>query len=260
MINRQVQDGATTTYAYDNLDQVIGRADGVVTTTINYVPDVVGYPASVQHRSTTLPLSATLKYDYGLGYGNGGVDVPELNLNLTPPVKNVGAQPAPYVLPVPPTRFVGTGTPASCTDAALTTALSGGGVIGFDCGASPVTITLSAVKVIAAPTTVDGGNLITLDGNNTVGLFKVTSGAALTVTNLTLTRAKCRNCGAIEVQAGTRLTSLNAVFTANQWGGWSGLAILAYGAADVISTTFTNNANYDDGGGPTPIVWLAQSG
>jgi RHS repeat-associated protein len=260
LINRSVQNGATTTYAYDNLDQVIGRAGGVLNTTINYVPDSVDYPLNVQRRSATLPLSATLKYDYGLGYGNGGVDVPELNLNLTPPVKNVGAQATPYILPAPPTRFVGTGTPGSCTDLALATALSGGGVIGFDCGVNPVTITLSAVKVITAPTTVDGGNLVALDGNNAVGLFSVTNGAALTVTNLTLMRAKCRFCGAIEVQAGAHLTSVNAVFTANQWGGWSGVAIYVYGTADVISTTFTNNANYDDGGGPAPIVLLAQSG
>ncbi len=259
LINRQIQGGATTTYAYDNLDQLIGRADGVVTTTINYVPDAVGYPTNVQHRSATLPLSTTLKYDYGLGYGNGGADVPEINLNTAPPVKNVGAQPAPYVLPVSPTRLVGTGTPASCTDLALTTALRGGGVIGFDCGASPVTITLSAVKVITAPTTVDGSNLVALDGNNAIGLFSVTNGAALTVTNLTLMHARCRFCGVIEVQAGTHLNSINAVFTANQWGGWSGVPIYVYGTADVISTTFTNNANYDDGGGPAPIVLLALS-
>ena len=35
---------------------------------------------------------------------------------------------------------VGSGTPGSCTDAALTTALAGGGTVTFNCGANPVTI------------------------------------------------------------------------------------------------------------------------
>ena len=40
---------------------------------------------------------------------------------------------------------VGTGSAASCTQAALDTALVGGGLVTFNCGADPVTITV-AVK------------------------------------------------------------------------------------------------------------------
>ena len=47
---------------------------------------------------------------------------------------------------------VGTGTAASCTDGALNIALTGGGVVTFDCGAAPVTITTLTTKVIAAST------------------------------------------------------------------------------------------------------------
>ena len=41
-----------------------------------------------------------------------------------------------------PHHVVGTGTPASCTPAALAAAVRGGGITVFDCGPSPVTITL----------------------------------------------------------------------------------------------------------------------
>jgi hypothetical protein len=41
-----------------------------------------------------------------------------------------------------PDQVVGTGTPESCTGAAFVSAVAGGGVITFDCGPDPVTITL----------------------------------------------------------------------------------------------------------------------
>src|SRR5437763_1953306 len=74
----------------------------------------------------------------------------------------------------PPAVFaagvVGDGTPGSCTDAALTSALSGGGLVTFNCGPSPVTIVISE-KTISDDTTIDGGGLVTLSGNDTNRLF-----------------------------------------------------------------------------------------
>src|ERR1043165_88712 len=66
---------------------------------------------------------------------------------------------------------VGTGTPESCDEAALDTALAGGGAVTFDCGTSPVTITITSTKTISSNTTIDGRNLITLNGNHTVIRF-----------------------------------------------------------------------------------------
>ena len=66
-----------------------------------------------------------------------------------------------------PDNVVGTGTPESCTEAALDAALVGGGLVTFDCGSESVTITLSAEKVLTqemGETTVDGGGLVTLSG------------------------------------------------------------------------------------------------
>lgn len=66
-----------------------------------------------------------------------------------------------------PDRMVGDGTPASCTSSAVVAAVAAGGVITFDCGPDPVTITLLATaKVVnTSPEVVlDGGGLVTLSG------------------------------------------------------------------------------------------------
>src|SRR5436305_1450793 len=80
---------------------------------------------------------------------------------------------------------VGTGTPASCTDAALGTALAGGGNVTFNCGANPVTIVVS-VHDISSITSVDGGGKVTLSGNNANRIFCVRSGGSLSLANITL--------------------------------------------------------------------------
>ncbi len=69
-----------------------------------------------------------------------------------------------------PTTVVGTGTPGSCTSAAFVSAVAQGGVITFNCGPNPVTITLSATAKIFNDTgpeiVIDGGGLVTLSGEN----------------------------------------------------------------------------------------------
>ncbi|WP_329111313.1 hypothetical protein OG792_18070 [Micromonospora sp. NBC_01699] len=67
-----------------------------------------------------------------------------------------------------PTRRVGTGTPASCTGRAVVAAVAAGGIITFDCGPDPVTITLTEtakVRNANGPRVVlDGGGKVTLSG------------------------------------------------------------------------------------------------
>src|SRR5689334_1234552 len=58
---------------------------------------------------------------------------------------------------------VGDGTPSSCTEAALTAALAGGGTVTFQCG-GPKTILILSEKQIAQDTIVDGSDAITLTG------------------------------------------------------------------------------------------------
>ena len=67
-----------------------------------------------------------------------------------------------------PTTVVGTGTPASCTSDAFVDAVAAGGVVTFNCGPDPVTITLdSTAKVFndkGPDIVIDGGGLVTLSG------------------------------------------------------------------------------------------------
>jgi hypothetical protein len=66
-----------------------------------------------------------------------------------------------------PDQVIGHGTPARCTSAAVVKAIAKGGVITFDCGPNPVTITMTAtakVKNTSHRIVVDGGGLVTLSG------------------------------------------------------------------------------------------------
>jgi hypothetical protein len=66
-----------------------------------------------------------------------------------------------------PNRVVGRGTPASCTSAVVVRAVTKGGIITFNCGPKPVTITMKATaKVVNTSQRVvlDGGGLVTLSG------------------------------------------------------------------------------------------------
>jgi hypothetical protein len=90
--------------------------------------------------------------------------------------------------PMRPARaagVVGTGTPASCTEAALDAALNGGGTVTFNCGAAPPPIIITNPKVITTDTTIDGGGHITLSGDNATRLFTV-SKATLNLNNIIL--------------------------------------------------------------------------
>ena len=68
-----------------------------------------------------------------------------------------------------PDHVVGNGTPESCTSASFVAALAAGGVISFDCGPDPVTITLTETAMVYNNTgpeiVIDGGGLVTLNGN-----------------------------------------------------------------------------------------------
>ncbi len=73
-----------------------------------------------------------------------------------------------------PDHVIGAGTPASCTSAAVVNAVAEGGVITFNCGPNPVTITMSATaKVVNTHerTVIDGGGKVTLNGAGKVRIL-----------------------------------------------------------------------------------------
>lgn len=67
-----------------------------------------------------------------------------------------------------PTSVIGDGTPASCTSDAVVAGIAKGGVITFNCGADPVTITMTQAARIFNNTgpkiVIDGGGKVTLSG------------------------------------------------------------------------------------------------
>ncbi len=70
-----------------------------------------------------------------------------------------------------PTTVVGSGTPDSCTAAAVVAAVAGGGVVTFNCGPDPLTIQVPEIEIINdggvtkdGSVTIDGGGKITLSG------------------------------------------------------------------------------------------------
>ena len=66
-----------------------------------------------------------------------------------------------------PSRVIGTGTPASCTSAKVVRAVARGGIITFNCGPNPVTITMTATAKVVNTShqiVLDGGGKVTLSG------------------------------------------------------------------------------------------------
>jgi len=88
---------------------------------------------------------------------------------------------------------VGTGTAASCTEAALDAKLAGGGNIDFSCGPNPVTITVSKQKTLSANTSLDGGGLITISGGGKVRIFYTQNNVVFSVKNLTIANGYATN-------------------------------------------------------------------
>src|SRR5438094_3715282 len=101
---------------------------------------------------------------------------------------------------------VGTGTSASCTEAALDACLPGGGsfdgTVTFACGGA-ATITVTSTKTINADTTIDGGSVITISGGGTVTIFSVNSGVTFTVQNLIVANGNFSGSGGAIANRGT---------------------------------------------------------
>jgi hypothetical protein len=66
-----------------------------------------------------------------------------------------------------PDHIIGRGTPARCTSAAVVRAVAKGGIITFDCGPQPVTITMrrtAKLRNTSHRVVLDGGGRVTLSG------------------------------------------------------------------------------------------------
>jgi predicted outer membrane repeat protein len=153
---------------------------------------------------------------------------------------------------------VGDGTPGSCTeaafDAALATAVVGGGTITFDCGPSEVTIPFTLAKIVLlGDVTIDGDDRVILNANNTDRLFFAGGGITFTLREITLRDGNSLvGGGAIETSGATVI--LDSVRLINNYSSISGGAIYCFdGDLTIRDSLLENNASatggaiYNDG-------------
>ncbi|SCL24008.1 hypothetical protein GA0070616_2836 [Micromonospora nigra] len=140
-----------------------------------------------------------------------------------------------------PDRTVGSGTPASCTSAAVVKAVAAGGVITFDCGPRPVTIAMTATAKVrnanGPKVVIDGGGLVTLSGQGRRRILYMNTcdGAQ------GWTTSHCQN------QDHPQLTVQNLTFTAGNAtgertdGGGGGAIFVRGGRVKVVNSRFVDN-------------------
>jgi hypothetical protein len=145
-----------------------------------------------------------------------------------------------------PTAVIGTGTPESCTADAFIAAVAAGGIITFNCGPDPATITLTKpAKVFndkGPKIVIDGGGKVILSGGGTTRILYMNTCDQ----NQVWTTSRCDN------QATPQLTVQNLTFAnANSKGETTydgGGAIYASGGRlKVINSRFINNVCADSG-------------
>lgn len=144
-----------------------------------------------------------------------------------------------------PDAVVGTGTPASCTEAALDAALATGGVVTFDCGPALHTIPVTREKRIERDTVLDGGGRIALSGGDVTRILSISAPLDsavphLTLQRLTLRSGKAEGSGGAILRFGGTLTILDSVLEDNA------------GALDAMEVS--GGAIHAVGGGATTIV------
>lgn len=198
--------------------------------------------------------------------GDGGVTPPG-DAAVPPPPPATCADPVPLADTSKPTTVVGTGTPQSCTEQALAAALATGGVVTFDCGPSPATITVTSELVVKKDTTIDGKDKVTLSGGKKTRILHLASAwnlatPKLTVQNLAFVDGYTTDVpntkstkmgGAAIFEDGGSLTVIHCTFTGNQCASTgqdvSGGAINGQGVGKLVveDSVFANNSGSNGG-------------
>jgi hypothetical protein len=186
----------------------------------------------------------------GGGDGSGSAGTPDAGAG---PGETPSICDAPALVPTTnPDRVIGDGTPASCTEDALRAAASEGGVIRFDCGSAPLTITVTKTVVFTQETVLDGNGTVTLSGGGSARILYLDSAYDQKTPRLTLERLVLRDGnspaggddtavgGGAVYRDGGSLTVLDCDFENNQ--------------APLTGQDVAGGAIYGFGGGETVIA------
>lgn len=157
-----------------------------------------------------------------------------------------------------PTRVIGTGTPASCTSAAVVNAVALGGIITFNCGPDPITIPMTQTAKVVNNTgpeiVLDGGGKVTLSGQGQRRILYMNTCDPAQV----WTTPHCQN------QDHPRLTIQNLTFQAGNAtgetfdGGGGGAVFVRGGRVKIVNSRFFQNrcdtTGPDVGGGAVRVL------
>jgi len=138
-----------------------------------------------------------------------------------------------------PDQVVGNGSPESCTGAAFVAAVAAGGVLTFNCGPDPVTISLSETAKVYNDTgpeiVIDGGGRVTLSGGTQRRILYMNTCDP----DLVWTTSHCQN------QDHPRLTVQNLTFvnghTSGEDPGGGGAIFVRGGRFKIVNCRFFNN-------------------
>ena len=125
---------------------------------------------------------------------------------------------------------------------------SPGGTITFSVAG---TVTLDSAKgplpTIVNNVVIDAGSKVQISGNNAIHIFNVTTGATLTLKNVTISHANSQNGDGGAVASTGTVNAENTKFLYNQTSAsWSGSAILCWGPLTITNSEFAFNTG---GGG-----------
>ncbi|MGC4068469.1 MAG: choice-of-anchor Q domain-containing protein [Polyangiaceae bacterium] len=163
-------------------------------------------------------------------------------------------EPTPW--PPPSTnRVVGTGSAESCTASALSSAISGGGNVTFDCGAEPVTIGISSAIQVTKATVVDGQGRVTLDGGGRSQIFVVSSNNSLSVRGLRFIGGKAPEDteaagigGAVSGNWRSKVEVIGCTFEDNVAArGGGAVAVWTGSSLTIVSSRFLRNVSWYGG-------------
>lgn len=140
-----------------------------------------------------------------------------------------------------PLRYVGDGTAASCTLAALQSAVAQGGRIRFRCGTSPFTFLLNETLNLptSTATDIDGEGRIVLDGANRVRILRLNSWYDQTAPNIVI-----RN---LTFQNGRSSGTAHSGGLGTNWDGGGAAIYHLGGSLFVENSTFLNNSGPSEG-------------